>query len=173
MSNDALKIMVIGYGNPGRLDDGLGPAAADALGKLNLTNITVDADYQLTVEDAAAVANHDVVIFVDAAVRGSEPFYFKRIEPRSALKFSSHSVDPQAVLGLARDLFNAKTSGYVMGIRGYKFNEFGEVLSEGALANLAAALTYLQTICREGNFTEVGEAPDSNELLETTTSKGN
>jgi hydrogenase maturation protease len=173
MSEKLPKILVIGYGNPGRLDDGIGPAAADAMDKISLDNVTVDADYQLTVEDAAAVAEHDAVIFVDAAVRGSEPFYFKRIEPRSALKFSSHSVDPAAVLGLAYDLFNAKTAAYVMGIRGYEFNEFGETLSEGALANLASALTFLQTICREGDFREIGEAPEINELLETTTSKGN
>ena len=31
MSEDAKPFLVIGYGNPGRLDDGLGPAPADAL----------------------------------------------------------------------------------------------------------------------------------------------
>ena len=71
------KVLVIGYGNPGRLDDGLGPALAAAIESAAPAGVTVDADYQLTVEDAAAVAEHDVVVFADAAVDGPEPFYFR------------------------------------------------------------------------------------------------
>ena len=51
------KVLLIGYGNPGRLDDGLGPALAAAVEKLAIPGVTVDADYQLNVEDAAASPN--------------------------------------------------------------------------------------------------------------------
>ena len=38
-----MKALVIGYGNPGRLDDGLGPALAEAVEKLDLPGlITLD-----------------------------------------------------------------------------------------------------------------------------------
>jgi DNA-binding response OmpR family regulator len=47
----ANRVLVIGYGNPGRLDDGLGPALAETLQRLDLPGVTVDADYQLTAED--------------------------------------------------------------------------------------------------------------------------
>ena len=57
------KTLFIGYGNPGRLDDGLGPAMAEAVEKLNLPGVVTDSDYQLTVEDAAEVAKYDLVIF--------------------------------------------------------------------------------------------------------------
>ena len=43
-------------------------------------------------------------------------------------------------MALACELFGAKTKGYVLGIKGYTFNEFGEGLSAGALKNLATAL---------------------------------
>jgi hydrogenase maturation protease len=139
-----LRVLLIGYGNPGRLDDGLGPALAAAIERRGIGGVTVDADYQLTVEDAAAIAEHDVVVFADAAVAGPEPFSFRRIEPKPPMSFSSHSVEPEAVVALAHDLFGVRTKAYVLAIRGYVFNEFGEALSERARANLAAALRFIE-----------------------------
>jgi len=69
-------VLVIGYGNPGRLDDGLGPAFADAIAGEPLSGVTVDSNYELTVEDSDAVSRHKVTIFVDASVNGREPFFF-------------------------------------------------------------------------------------------------
>jgi len=152
MSPAAAKVLVIGYGNPGRLDDGLGPGLADALEKLRLPGVTVQVDYQLSVEDAVVVAEHDVVVFADASVTGPEPFFFDPVEPNGRLSFSSHSVAPPAVLALAHELFDAGTEGYVLGIRGYRFDEFGESLSQRAQANLAAALQFLQALLLDGAF---------------------
>ncbi len=156
---ESCRLLLIGYGNPGRLDDGLGPALAKEVEELNLPGVTVDSDYQLTVEDAAQVAEHDVVVFADAAVSGAEPFCFRRIEPKTEVSFSSHEVDPQAVLGLAQDLFGARTLGYVLAIRGYEFNEFGESLSFRARVNLEAALRFVNTALRERDFCEVKAEP--------------
>lgn len=156
MNAGTADVLLIGFGNPGRLDDGLGPALAEAVEELDLPGVTVEADYQLTVEDAAEVAKHDVVVFADADVAGPEPFRVKRIYPGSSrLSFSSHSVEPQAVLSLAKELFKAEPEGYILGIRGYEFNEFGERLSEKAQANLAAAVAYVESAVREGNLREV------------------
>lgn len=155
------KILLLAYGNPGRRDDGLGPALAAAVETLGLPNVRVEADYQLTVEDAALVAEHDVVIFTDASVAGTAPFYFRRLAPAGpATGFSSHSVDPVGVLTLARELFGARPHGYVLGLRGYEFNEFGETLSAGARRNLSAATAFLSQVLRTGEFTEIGIAPD-------------
>ncbi len=143
------KVLVIGFGNPGRLDDGLGPAFAERLEKLHLSNVTVDSDYQLNVEDAQDISQHDIVIFADAAMDAQEAYYFKKIEPKGELGFSSHSVEPEAVLAMAREMFGAKTEGYVLGIQGYEYNEFGEVISELALSNLEASLGFLVDKIRE------------------------
>jgi len=143
------KVLLIGYGNPGRLDDGLGPALSAAVEKLDIPGLTVDADYQLSIEDAAAVAQHDVVIFADADTSGAEPFSFKPVEPVSTLGFSSHSLSPQALMALAVNLFGAKTKGYILAIGGYEFNEFGERLSERARANLEAALLFIEQFIRQ------------------------
>ena len=137
--------LVIGYGNPGRLDDGLGPALADRLEALGIPGVTVDSDYQLTVEDAAAVAQHDVVVFADAHVSCDPPFSFTRMEPDPGgiLSFSSHHAEPEAVLALAKEAFGKTPAAFALGIRGYEFNEFGEQLSEAARRNLDAALEFL------------------------------
>ncbi len=146
------KVLLIGYGNPGRLDDGLGPALAAAIEHKAPKNVTVDANYQLTVEDAAEIAEHDVVIFADASVNSDEPFTFKPITPKIVNTFSSHSIEPEIVLGFAEDLFQAKTKGYALAIRGYEFNEFGEKLSSKARDNLISAVEFLSELLTTKKF---------------------
>lgn len=136
------NILVIGYGNPGRLDDGLGPAFAARLEELGLDGVTIDANYQLTVEDADQVKDHDIVVFADASVDCREPFEFFEINPRSTMHFSSHFLSPEDVLGLAQDIFKADTKGYAIAIRGYEFDEFGERLSVRAQKNLKQAVEF-------------------------------
>ncbi|MCP4544908.1 MAG: hydrogenase maturation protease [bacterium] len=156
MSDTSATMLLIGYGNPGRLDDGLGPAVAKAIAGLDLPGVSVDSDYQLTVEDAGDVAKYDKVIFVDADTSGAEPFWVKRLLPsEGSLTFSTHSISPAGVLQLARDLFHSEPECWLMGIRGYEFNEFGEVLSDKAQANLAEAVAFLESAIRKGEIAAV------------------
>jgi len=148
------SVLVLGYGNPARMDDGLGPALIETLERMDLPGVTVEADYQLTIEDAATVANFNVVIFADADLSGREPFHFWKIEPKEDANLSSHSVSPEAVLQLAKSCFGATPAAYILGIRGYEFNDFGERLSEKALSNLAASATFMEAVIRKGNFDE-------------------
>lgn len=152
------KVLLIGFGNPARGDDGLGPAVAKEIerlaGGVAVENLTVDADYQLSVEDSAAVAEHDTVIFVDASVNGREPFSFTKLQPKRQESFSSHSVSPEAVLGLARDLFGAETEAYMLAVRGYSFEMFEEEMTPKALENKREAVRFLQSILESGSFRE-------------------
>jgi hydrogenase maturation protease len=148
------SVLLIGYGNPGRLDDGLGPQLAADLEGRGIPGLTVDSDYQLTVEDADSVARHEVAVFADAAVTGSEPFYFRRLAPGGTAGFSSHSVEPAEVLALSQTLFKRLPEAYVLGIRGYIFEDFGEGLSDRARANLAQAADFMERVIRAGTFAE-------------------
>ena len=164
------RVLLIGYGNPGRLDDGLGPALAEALQKQPIANLGIEADYQLTVEDAWAAAGHDVVIFADAAVKGAAPFAFRRVDPQGRRPgCGSHSVSPEELAGLAQELFDARTAFYTLAIRGYDFDEFREALSDKARKNLVQALQFVANVLREGNFEMAArhpgpEASDDREL---------
>jgi len=159
---NAAPLLVIGYGNPGRQDDGLGPAFADAVARLELSDVQVDSDYQLNVEDAAAAAASAGVLFVDADSAGPEPFSLRRLAPAAdGASFSTHSLRPEAVLALARDLFGAEPETWLLGIRGYQFNEFGEGLSAQAARNLAAALDWARDALPKRALTPVrATAPD-------------
>ena len=151
------EVLVIGYGNPGRLDDGLGPAFADALEQLGLPGVEVEIDYQLMVEHADAVARHRVVVFADAAMSGPAPFSLRRLASRPGQSFSTHRAEPEALLALAEGLFGAEVEGYALGIRGYEFDNFGERLSPGARANLEAALRVAAPLIKGRRFREAAE----------------
>jgi hydrogenase maturation protease len=146
------RVLVIGYGNPGRLDDGLGPALAAALEAEGIPGITVETRYQLSIEDAAAVAEHDCVIFADAARTGPEPFALERIAPAGPASFSSHAVKPEAILALAEGSFGSTTKGYVLAVRGYSFDAFGESLSEKARKNLDSAIRFMREKLQDGGW---------------------
>jgi hydrogenase maturation protease len=141
-----LRILVIGYGNPGRRDDGLGPALADRLENLDRANVTVDRDYQLSVEHAELVAHHDIVVFADAATDGDghAPFYLRRVEAAADTSYSSHSLSPQAVLHLAAECFGAHPHAWLLGIRPVDMDSFAEGLTHEAEAHLALALAALR-----------------------------
>ena len=154
MSQKPLRVLVLGYGNPGRRDDGLGAALAERVQALALQGVTVETDYQLSPEHAHTAAAHDVVVFVDAAtdVDGDAPFYLRPVGPAPAGRSFSHSLSPQAVLALAEQCFGAKPRGWLLGIRPVDLESFGEGLTPQAEANLAAALAALQTALQNNSL---------------------
>lgn len=156
-----MKVLLLGIGNPGRGDDGLGPAVAEAAEGWGLPGLAVDSDYQLTVEDSAAAAEHDVLVIADADAAGPEPFSFRVLEPTEHLEFSSHSVEPGGVVGLARHMFGRAPRAYVLAVRGYDFEHSLEPgLSLKARANLTAALAFLRPVIERGAFAAAaGDAP--------------
>lgn len=143
-------MLLIGYGNPGRGDDGLGPALSEAIAARGLPGLEVDTDYQLVAEHALAVSEQDVVIFVDAEIGAAGAYSFREIAPGAPEVLGSHSLVPQTVLALSETLYGARPKAFVLGISGYEFGEVKEGLSDKAAANLAAAETFflkwLQTV---------------------------
>ena len=166
------SILIYGYGNPGRQDDGLGPALVAALeewreeevkrakaeGKSENTggpdhssfviphspfSITLDSNYQLNAEDALAVSEHGKVIFVDAVKTGVEPFSFRPLAPAATVSFSTHAMPPEAVLALCRELYGKCPDTYLLAIRGHAWEPNAPMTPE-ATANLAAALAFLK-----------------------------
>jgi len=144
------RVLVLGYGNPGRQDDGLGPAAVAGIESLGWPNLTAFDNYQLNIEDAIDVADHDIVWFVDAAKDGPSPFAVSELSPAPSIEFTSHLMRPEAILAIARQCYGATPRAFLLAIRGYDF-EFTEALTPGAADNLRAALAMLtdrlRTVC--------------------------
>ena len=154
------RVLVIGYGNPARGDDGVGPALAARLEALGLPGVTVEADYQLCIEHAALAAEHDIVIFADAATDAAGPFYVRPLEGDASASFCSHAATPAQVVHLARSCFDAAPRSYLLGIRARAIEGFEETLSAEARAGLDAALAHLVawlTRQRAGELPATGE----------------
>jgi hydrogenase maturation protease len=139
------RILILGYGNPGREDDGLGPEIVEELEKLRLPGLTLEADYQLSIEHAADLGQADKVIFVDAAVNGPEPFQLKRLEASRSIEFTSHALGPESVLAICEDTYQYRPEALLVGVRGYSF-EFAEGLTERARQNRAVALELIKLL---------------------------
>lgn len=147
-----MRTLVLGFGNPGRLDDGLGPAVVEALRAYELPGVTLDADYQLRVEDAAEIAGYDAVVFVDASLVAQAPFEVERVLPEPDRRFSTHSVAPGALLGVAETCFGARVPGWIVGVRGEVFDDYGEGLSPEAERNRDAAIKFLASVLGKHRF---------------------
>lgn len=153
----ARRILLIGYGNPARGDDGLGPLLAARIEALGIPCLTVDIDYQLTVDHAALIAAHDVVVFADAMAGLAEPYRLTRVDGGTPATLGSHQVSPEAALALAGLLFAKTPPGWMLAIAGEDFGAIKEGLSPLASANLEGAVAFLRDwIEKEG---EAGSVP--------------
>ncbi|MGB9005683.1 MAG: hydrogenase maturation protease [Candidatus Aminicenantales bacterium] len=140
-----------GVGNPGRGDDGIGPALVARLEKELRAGIeaepglelAVEIRFQLNVEDALTFSRFDRVVVVDASRTAKSPFEFYRLEPQTQVSFSTHALLPQAVLAWCRELYGRTPEAYILAVRGVAW-ELGQGLSPEAEKNLGPALDFLK-----------------------------
>ncbi len=142
------RVLVLAIGNPGRRDDGLGPALVERLLELDLPGVRADANYQLQPEDSLACADAEVVVFVDAAKDQAEAVRFEAIEPDYAVPAASHSLGPGAVLAICSEVRGRVPRAYLLSMRGRDW-ELGEGLSEDAAAALESAFDILRRFIDE------------------------
>ena len=142
-----MKVLIYGYGNPGREDDGLGNAFVNRIREWvaieGLHDFDFDSNYQLNIEDADAIADKDLVIFADASEEDIEDFCLSKVDGTSGVTFTTHAASPGYIVKLCEDLFNKKPTVLLLHMKGYEW-EFKEGLSEKATANLNAALVYMK-----------------------------
>jgi len=152
---EPLKILLFGYGNPGRQDDGLGNEFIDQIEDWieaeKLDNIEVDSNYQLNIEDADTISKKDVVIFVDASIEQIEDFILTRVTPDGArIEFTMHAVSASFVLDLCNKIYKKFPDTYMLHIKGYEW-EFEEGLTVKAKQNLDKALKFTKNLLENPN----------------------
>jgi hydrogenase maturation protease len=106
----AAGVLVVGYGNPLRSDDGIGWHAARLLATdSRLDGARVLAHHQLAPELAEDISRASLVVLVDAAAEGDPgSVAVRQIEPRPATPATwSHHLDPETLAGLAQTLYGA------------------------------------------------------------------
>jgi hydrogenase maturation protease len=149
VSRSGLKpaLLVIGYGNTLRGDDGVGPRVAETVGALHLPGVRTLICQQLSPEHAAPIAQADTVIFVDAAVDAPSEVQFRELEPGDTTQLMAHAADPRTMLALARDVFGHAPKAWWLTIPAGNL-EFGEELTPGAQHGVNEAVEKIKALLR-------------------------
>jgi hydrogenase maturation protease len=125
-----LKIFLIGYGNPTRMDDGVGWYIAKMIHESLGDRIEVMEADQLSVEMIEEIKDRQAVIFVDAHVSEEDDWIrISEVEPDSKLGLTAHIVSPSNLLSICQSIYKKYPKAYLYSVKGVNF-DFGEELSE-------------------------------------------
>lgn len=145
----AFGVLVIGYGNPLRGDDGVGPAVAAEVERLRLPGVRVRVVHQLTPELAADLADVQRAVFVDAAApAGGEPVRAVRLNGPPPDAVLTHAADPRGLLALARAVFGRAPEAWLVTAAGDDFG-FRDGLSPAGRARAAEAVDRVLALVSE------------------------
>ncbi len=137
-----MKVLVIGYGNPLRGDDGVGWHVAEQLAKENNhDHVEILTRHQLTPELAEPISCAARVIFIDAATNEtSGKISCQWIKPEAMASTSfSHDCDPSSLLTIAQQLYGRHPEAVLLTIAGESFDH-AERLSPVVLDKLPTLL---------------------------------
>lgn len=130
------KLLIIGYGNPDREDDGVAWHILRALTiKMGLTapesyedefpeseNIDFAFYLQLTPEIAEEITTYDYICFVDAHT-GSIPEPVRLIDVESDFQHSpfTHHLTPQSLISICETIYKHKPEASLLSVLGHRF----------------------------------------------------
>lgn len=142
------NILVYGFGNPGRMDDGLGVYLAGKIAEWaernGMANVHTDSNYQLNIEDADVIKDYDIVVFADASVEElGHGFSVTKLDGVKELSFTTHEASPGYVVCLCSSLFGYIPESYLLHIKGYEWN-LKEGLSAKGQNNLEKAFSLMK-----------------------------
>jgi hydrogenase maturation protease len=142
------KVLMIGYGNRLRGDDGLGPRAVERLHETHPQNEAIVCQ-QLTPELAEAVSGCRLALFVDASHEGTPGEARKEALLPAAGDASSftHDLQPSVLLALSEELYGEAPEAILVTGTGARFE--GEGMSAAGEAALLAACGIAEGVLRE------------------------
>lgn len=144
MSEAQPNLLIIGYGNTLRRDDGAGVALAKAVAaqwQAQGQSVCLNTVQQLTPELAVEIANDEVaaVVFVDAAATANgDKVGIRRLQADAGSPSLGHHLDPATLLAYVRLFRPALPPVWLVTIGGEDFR-LGEGFSAVVAQHLAAA----------------------------------
>ena len=151
-------LLVVGFGNTLRRDDGVGPRVAAEVEKLRLAGVLTMACPQLTPEVADPVSQAGAVVFVDASVDQGGPVRLRSLDPSDSSQILAHAADPRILLALARDAFGRAPQAWMLTIPAKELG-FGERLSRPASLGLRDAVRAVRLLHRRLRSRRRAQAP--------------
>ena len=142
--------LIIGYGNPLRGDDGVGPQVASQVSDWQLPSVNALSVPQLLPELVIEMRSADYVIFVDAwgKSRASTPCLEPVVATAAALDYGTipalnHVCDPATLVALTQRLYGHHPQAWLLQIPTEQF-ELGKALSETAKHGVDHALRTIE-----------------------------
>lgn len=142
------QVLIIGYGNELRADDGLGPAVIDAMDSEPAGEGVRTLSRQLLTPDLAEpVSRADLVVFIDASVEGTPgELRCEHLEPdRCRTSSFTHHFDPAGLVALGEALYDRAPEAYVISVCGQSF-EYEEGLTEAVAARVPDVVARVRTL---------------------------
>ncbi len=150
------EVLIIGYGNPLRSDDGFGWHAAQKLAtSFHQSEIEVMARQQLTPDLAETASHFQLVVFIDAA-RDCAPGELRcesiaRGGSRGQVTSFSHFLTPASLLAWTAELYKKFPDAYSITVGGASFAE-GETLSPAVEAAFEPLLAQVHALLAQRGF---------------------
>ena len=155
------KLIILGYGNPDRGDDGVAWHLLDQLLKSEgffetdlfvseITDLNGKADiwfnFQLLPEISELIAKYEKALFIDAHTGEiDEEINFQKIEPDFQNSPFTHHFTPSSCLALAESIAGKYPEAWLLSIKGYNF-EFSRELSPKTRELSKVAMEKIQAI---------------------------
>ena len=141
-------LLVIGYGNTLRSDDGVGPRLVEAVGSLRLPHVRTLICQQLSPEHSGLVSQAHTVVFVDAAVDAPHEVQLRKLQPGGSVQLMAHAADPRTILAFAREVFGHAPAAWWLAIPAFNLS-FGEELSPETEAGYQEAFQRIQHLAEQ------------------------
>lgn len=146
------EILVLGYGNTLRRDDGVGPLVAEAVSRWGRAGLYALALPQLLPELAHRLSCVDLAIFVDAAA-GSPEVHLQPLAPIPCKPSLDHCSEPRWLLSLTQEVYGRCPPAWLITVPAADLS-FGEGLSPQARKGMEAALQQLEQLLSSESASE-------------------
>ncbi|HEY3282528.1 MAG TPA: hydrogenase maturation protease [Armatimonadota bacterium] len=146
------RILIVGYGNPLRGDDGVGWLAAQQLAAhyADDPSVAVITAHQLTPELAEPISSAEICLLIDAE-EGGDPGGIRvtKVDPTVVQEgLFSHHVDPATLVACAGELYGNTPQAYLYTVAGGSF-DCEEALSDPVSAALSLLLDQIRSVVSE------------------------
>ena len=140
------SILIVGYGNPLRSDDGLGVRAAEELSRAGpAAGTEILVCHQLTPELAETISRVELVLFLDASRVGqSGEIRCAQIDLQPPDFLFAHQLTPETLVSLCSELYGARPQAFKISLCGECF-DLGDKLSAKATAALPVLVEFAKS----------------------------
>ncbi len=144
-----MRVLIVGYGNPLRGDDGVGPEVARRLAaEFQDPDIEILTELQLKPELAELMSQAEIAIFIDARA-GDQPgeVRIEEVVPNEPERTFTHQFAPPMLLMTAQVLYSRIPRTFLVSIGGKNF-ELSEGLSEAVRSAMPEVLATVRRLMR-------------------------